>query len=50
MTAAGPDGGQAVVTDLVPADGTGETRLLRLAVAADQPSEYPLAEAIVGAA
>jgi len=42
--------GKPAVTDLVPADGTDETHLLRLAAAADQPSQHPLAEAIVHAA
>jgi Cu2+-exporting ATPase len=42
--------GKPAVTDLVPADGTDETRLLRLAAGADQPSQHPLAEAIVRAA
>jgi Cu2+-exporting ATPase len=42
--------GRPAVTDLIPADGTDETALLRLAAAADQPSQHPLAEAIVRAA
>lgn len=42
--------GRPAVTDLVPADGTDETRLLALAAAADQQSQHPLAEAIVRAA
>jgi Cu2+-exporting ATPase len=39
--------GKPAVTDLVRAD---DTELLRLAAAADQPSQHPLAEAIVRAA
>ncbi|NUP53608.1 MAG: copper-translocating P-type ATPase [Catenulispora sp.] len=42
--------GRPSVTDLVPADGVDEEELLRLAAGADQPSQHPLAEAIVGAA
>jgi len=42
--------GKPAVTDLVPAGGTDDTELLRLAAAADQPSQHPLAEAIVRAA
>jgi P-type Cu2+ transporter len=42
--------GKPAVTDLILADGGDETRLLRLAAAADQPSQHPLAEAIVRAA
>jgi Cu2+-exporting ATPase len=42
--------GKPAVTDLVPADGTDDTEMLRVAAAADQPSQHPLAEAIVRAA
>lgn len=42
--------GRPAVTDLVPADGADESRVLRLAAAADQRSQHPLAEAIVLAA
>jgi Cu2+-exporting ATPase len=42
--------GKPAVTDLVPADGADETWLLRLAAGADEPSQHPLAEAIVRAA
>ncbi|MFE7134732.1 copper-translocating P-type ATPase [Streptomyces sp. NPDC057638] len=42
--------GRPSVTDLVPADGVDATELLRLAARADQPSQHPLAEAIVAAA
>ncbi|GAA5534099.1 heavy metal translocating P-type ATPase [Deinococcus aluminii] len=39
--------GKPALTDLVPAPGSSETELLRLAASADQPSQHPLAEAIV---
>ncbi|GGS09080.1 copper-translocating P-type ATPase [Deinococcus sedimenti] len=39
--------GKPALTDLIPAAGTSETDLLRLAASADQPSQHPLAEAIV---
>ncbi|MEF2279409.1 heavy metal translocating P-type ATPase [Deinococcus sp. YIM 134068] len=39
--------GKPALTDLVPAPGVDETELLRLAASADQPSQHPLAEAIV---
>lgn len=39
--------GKPALTDLVPAPGVSETELLRLAASADQPSQHPLAEAIV---
>ncbi|BDP41012.1 copper-translocating P-type ATPase [Deinococcus aetherius] len=39
--------GQPALTDLVPAPGVSETELLHLAASADQPSQHPLAEAIV---
>ncbi|WP_102124933.1 heavy metal translocating P-type ATPase [Deinococcus planocerae] len=39
--------GKPALTDLVPAPGGDETELLRLAASADQPSQHPLAEAIV---
>lgn len=39
--------GKPALTDLVPAQGVNETDLLRLAASADQPSQHPLAEAIV---
>ena len=39
--------GTPALTDLLPADGVSETDLLHLAASADQPSQHPLAEAIV---
>lgn len=39
--------GKPALTDVVPAPGTSETDLLHLAASADQPSQHPLAEAIV---
>ncbi|WP_216328578.1 copper-translocating P-type ATPase [Deinococcus aestuarii] len=39
--------GKPALTDLIPASGIDETELLRLAASADQPSQHPLAEAIV---
>jgi Cu2+-exporting ATPase len=42
--------GHPQVTDLAPVDGSDEVRLLRVAAAADQPSQHPLADAIVRAA
>jgi Cu2+-exporting ATPase len=42
--------GKPSVTDLIPAGASDESTLLRLVAAAEQGSEHPLAEAIVGAA
>ena len=39
--------GDMRVTDVLPADGVTEEELLRLACAAEQPSEHPLARAVV---
>ena len=39
--------GKPALTDLLPADGVSETDLLHFAASADQPSQHPLAEAIV---
>lgn len=39
--------GKPALTDLVPAFGVDDVELLRLAASADQPSQHPLAEAIV---
>ena len=39
--------GKPALTDLIPAEGTKEQDLLHLAASADQPSQHPLAEAIV---
>ncbi len=39
--------GRPALTDLIPAPGIPEADLLRLAASADQPSQHPLAEAIV---
>ncbi|MDF2935819.1 MAG: ATPase, partial [Paenibacillaceae bacterium] len=39
--------GKPVLTDVIPAAGWQEEELLRLAAAAEKPSEHPLAEAIV---
>ncbi|HET9061388.1 MAG TPA: heavy metal translocating P-type ATPase [Acidimicrobiales bacterium] len=38
--------GKMAVTDLLPAEGTGEDELLRLAAAAEDASEHPIARAI----
>ncbi|MCI8497610.1 MAG: heavy metal translocating P-type ATPase [Clostridiales bacterium] len=42
--------GKPRVTDLLPADGVDASGLLRLAASLEEPSEHPLAEAIVEAA
>jgi Cu2+-exporting ATPase len=42
--------GKPALTDLIPAEGVSELDLLRLAAGADQPSQHPLAEAIVAGA
>ncbi|WP_343909379.1 heavy metal translocating P-type ATPase [Nocardioides aquiterrae] len=42
--------GKPAVTRVVPADGFAETELMRLVAAVEQPSEHPLARAIVNAA
>ncbi|MEU9338584.1 copper-translocating P-type ATPase [Streptomyces sp. NPDC048290] len=42
--------GKPSVTDVVPVPGVDEETVLRLAARADQPSQHPLATAIVGAA
>lgn len=42
--------GRPRVTELLPAEGVSEERLLRLAASLEAPSEHPLAEAIVSAA
>ncbi len=42
--------GKPALTDIEPAAGWDEKELLRLAASADQPSQHPLAEAIVRAA
>ncbi|GAA1383219.1 heavy metal translocating P-type ATPase [Catellatospora chokoriensis] len=42
--------GKPTVTDLISVDGVTEEELLRLAAGADQPSQHPLATAIVDAA
>ncbi|GGL94556.1 hypothetical protein GCM10010840_35750 [Deinococcus aerolatus] len=42
--------GRPALTDLVPTAGVNESDLLHLAASADQPSQHPLAEAIVKAA
>jgi Cu2+-exporting ATPase len=42
--------GKPSVTDVVPVDGADPGELIRLAASADQPSQHPLAEAIVAAA
>ncbi|MFE2039852.1 heavy metal translocating P-type ATPase [Streptomyces sp. NPDC059477] len=42
--------GRPSVTDVVPAPGADEETVLRLAARADQPSQHPLAEALVAAA
>jgi Cu+-exporting ATPase len=42
--------GKPVLTDLVPAEGVDESRLLALAAAAEKASEHPLGEAVAAAA
>jgi P-type Cu2+ transporter len=42
--------GKPALTDVVPADGITDGELLRFAASADQPSQHPLAEAIVAGA
>jgi P-type Cu2+ transporter len=42
--------GKPSLTDVIPADTTTENELLRFAASADQPSQHPLAEAIVAGA
>ncbi|WP_040380155.1 copper-translocating P-type ATPase [Deinococcus aquatilis] len=42
--------GKPALTDLIPAEGVSELDLLRWAAGADQPSQHPLAEAIVAGA
>ncbi|GHJ42748.1 copper-translocating P-type ATPase [Catellatospora sp. TT07R-123] len=42
--------GRPALTDLVPADGVAETDLLSAAARADQPSQHPLAAAVVAGA
>ncbi len=42
--------GRPALTDVVPASGFGEDDLLRLAAAAERPSEHPLAAAVVAGA
>jgi Cu+-exporting ATPase len=42
--------GQPALTDVVPARGFGESDLLRLAAAAERPSEHPLAAAVLAGA
>ncbi|OLV18538.1 heavy metal translocating P-type ATPase [Deinococcus marmoris] len=42
--------GKPALTDLRPANGVDKTELLRLAASADQPSQHPLAAAIVAGA
>jgi Cu+-exporting ATPase len=42
--------GEPTLTDVVPAEGTNEDELLRLAASAERGSEHPLGEAIVRAA
>jgi len=42
--------GKPAVTDVIAAEGVADDELLRLAASADQPSQHPLAEAIVAAA
>ena len=39
--------GKPRVTDIVPAEGVGEERLLQIAASIEKPSEHPLADAIV---
>jgi P-type Cu2+ transporter len=42
--------GKPALTDVIPANGVTEDELLRFAASADQPSQHPLAEAIVAGA
>ena len=42
--------GKAALTDVIPAGEMNDNELLRLAASADQPSQHPLAEAIVAGA
>ncbi len=42
--------GKPALTNVIPSDGFVEQELLRLAASADQPSQHPLAEAIVAGA
>jgi P-type Cu2+ transporter len=42
--------GKPVLTDVIPGGAISENELLRLAASADQPSQHPLAEAIVAGA
>ncbi len=42
--------GRPAVTDIVAADGVSDDDVLRLAATADQPSQHPLAQAIIAAA
>lgn len=42
--------GQAVVTDIIPADGVSVTEVLRMAAAVEDRSQHPLAKAVVRAA
>ena len=42
--------GKPALTDVVPANGFTESEMLRFAASADQPSQHPLAEAIVAGA
>ena len=42
--------GTPALTDVIPANGVTENELLRFAASADQPSQHPLAEAIVAGA
>jgi Cu2+-exporting ATPase len=42
--------GKPAVTDVIAAEGVADDELLRLAASADQPSQHPLAEAIVATA
>ena len=42
--------GKPALTDVIAVDGIDENELLRLAASADQPSQHPLAEAIVSGA
>ncbi len=42
--------GKPALTDAIPANGLAENELLRFAASADQPSQHPLAEAIVNGA
>ncbi len=42
--------GKPVLTEILPAQGVSETELLQIAVSLEQPSEHPLAQAIVAGA